>query len=60
MDNQQMSDMDKFLNLLTEIGQTFDNSQTLDGYDIECISEKCNICIEFDESKKFKRIVPMI
>lgn len=57
---QGSTDMDKFLQLLTEIGQEFDDSKTLDGYDIECVSENCNICIEFDEQKRFKKIVPML
>lgn len=57
---EKMSDMDKFLQLLREVGQEFDDSETIDGYDIECLTEGCNICIEFDEKKNFKGISPLI
>ena len=57
---ERLSDMDKFLELLREVGQEFDDSKTTSGYDIECLTDGCNICIEFDEEKRFKGITPMI
>lgn len=56
MDNtSKLSDFEKFQNLLKEIGQPFDECETLTGYDIECLSDESNgVCIEFDENKNFK------
>lgn len=52
--NMNLSDLELFEQLLSTIGQPFDSSTTLNGYDIECLSpESHGLCIEFDENKKF-------
>ncbi len=54
------TDLELFEELLSRIGQEYDSSQTLTGYDIEFLSpESAGICVEFDENQKFQKIAQM-
>ena len=59
MDNTK-TDLELFEELLSRIGQEYDISETLTGYDVEFLSpESSAVYVEFDENKKFQKIVPM-